>query len=101
MGGLVTGSSQVALDGLQARCALLCRDRLGGDDMETPRRRTMKPAETELGAAEASALVERALFEAKRVLVGQDHMIERLFVCWLANGHCLLEGAPGLAKTLA
>src|SRR6185369_11349556 len=46
-------------------------------------------------------LVERALFEAKRVLVGQDNMIERLFVCWLARGHCLLEGAPGLAKTLA
>jgi MoxR-like ATPase len=45
--------------------------------------------------------LEQALFEAKRVLVGQDHMIERLFVCWLARGHCLLEGAPGLAKTLA
>ncbi len=46
-------------------------------------------------------ILESALFEAKRVLVGQDRMIERLFVCWLANGHCLLEGAPGLAKTLA
>jgi MoxR-like ATPase len=46
-------------------------------------------------------LLEEALFEAKRVLVGQDVMIERLFVCWLARGHCLLEGAPGLAKTLA
>ena len=69
--------------------------------METPRRRTPKPAENDLEALDASALIERALFEAKRVLVGQDHMIERLFVCWLANGHCLLEGAPGLAKTLA
>ena len=46
-------------------------------------------------------VLEAALFEAKRVLVGQDHMIERLFICWLAQGHCLLEGAPGLAKTLA
>jgi MoxR-like ATPase len=46
-------------------------------------------------------LLESALFEAKRVLVGQDRMIERLFVCLLARGHCLLEGAPGLAKTLA
>jgi MoxR-like ATPase len=46
-------------------------------------------------------VLEEALFEAKRVLVGQDRMIERLFVCWLARGHCLLEGAPGLAKTLA
>jgi MoxR-like ATPase len=49
----------------------------------------------------AEAIVEEAMFEAKRVLVGQDRMIERLFVCWLARGHCLLEGAPGLAKTLA
>jgi MoxR-like ATPase len=46
-------------------------------------------------------ILETALFEAKRVLVGQDRMIERLFVCLLARGHCLLEGAPGLAKTLA
>jgi MoxR-like ATPase len=46
-------------------------------------------------------ILEQALFEAKRVVVGQDVMIERLFVCWLARGHCLLEGAPGLAKTLA
>ncbi len=46
-------------------------------------------------------MLERSLFEAKRVLVGQDHMIERLFVCWLARGHALIEGAPGLAKTLA
>ncbi|MEZ5226249.1 MAG: AAA family ATPase [Acidimicrobiales bacterium] len=45
--------------------------------------------------------LEEAMFEAKRILVGQDHMVEQLFVCWLARGHCLLEGAPGLAKTLA
>jgi MoxR-like ATPase len=55
----------------------------------------------ELALDEATHVLERALFEAKRVLVGQDRMIERLFVCWLARGHCLLEGAPGLAKTLA
>ncbi|MBV9952671.1 MAG: AAA family ATPase [Acidimicrobiia bacterium] len=46
-------------------------------------------------------VLEAALFEAKRILVGQDRMLERMFVCWLARGHCLLEGAPGLAKTLA
>ena len=46
-------------------------------------------------------ILEASLFEAKRVLVGQDAMIERLFVSWIARGHCLLEGAPGLAKTLA
>jgi len=51
--------------------------------------------------ARPEQVLEEALFEAKRVLVGQDRMIERLFVCWLARGHCLLEGAPGLAKTLA
>ena len=45
--------------------------------------------------------VERALFEVKRVIVGQDRVIERLFVALIARGHCLLEGAPGLAKTLA
>jgi MoxR-like ATPase len=51
--------------------------------------------------AHPEEVLEEALFEAKRVLVGQDLMIERLFVCWLSRGHCLLEGAPGLAKTLA
>ena len=56
---------------------------------------------TEQGTARPEDVLEQALFEAKRVLVGQDLMIERLFVCWLAKGHCLLEGAPGLAKTLA
>ena len=50
---------------------------------------------------DAAGRLEQAIFEAKRVLVGQDHMVERLFVTWLARGHCLLEGAPGLAKTLA
>ena len=49
----------------------------------------------------ATKVLERALFEVKKVVVGQDRMTERLFVCLLARGHCLLEGAPGLAKTLA
>jgi MoxR-like ATPase len=48
-----------------------------------------------------ATLLEQALFEVKRIVVGQDRMIERLLVCLLARGHCLLEGAPGLAKTLA
>src|SRR5436190_14619352 len=55
--------------------------------------RILKRPETEI--------LERALFEVKKVVVGQDRMTERLFVCLLARGHCLLEGAPGLAKTLA
>ncbi len=50
---------------------------------------------------EATALLERTLFEVKRVLVGQDRMIERMLVCLLARGHLLLEGVPGVAKTLA
>ncbi len=45
--------------------------------------------------------LETALFEVKRVIVGQDRAIERMFVCLLSHGHCLLEGVPGLAKTLA
>jgi MoxR-like ATPase len=51
-------------------------------------------------AADASAL-ERAMFEVKRVIVGQERMVERLMVSLLARGHCLLEGVPGVAKTLA
>ena len=62
---------------------------------------SISEADTRTAADESTQLLEAALFEAKRVLVGQDRMIERLFVCWLARGHCLLEGAPGLAKTLA
>lgn len=48
-----------------------------------------------------SATLEKALFEMKRVIVGQEHMIERLLVALLARGHVLLEGLPGLAKTMA
>jgi MoxR-like ATPase len=44
--------------------------------------------------------LEQALFEVKRVIVGQDEMLERVFVALLAGGHLLLEGVPGLAKTL-
>ncbi|GAA3763643.1 MoxR family ATPase [Plantactinospora mayteni] len=51
--------------------------------------------------AEDATMLERALFEVKRVIVGQDRMVERMFVALLARGHCLLEGVPGVAKTLA
>ena len=54
-----------------------------------------------LDPLQAAPVLERVLFEVKRVLVGQDRMIERMMVCLLARGHCLLEGVPGLAKTLA
>jgi MoxR-like ATPase len=49
---------------------------------------------------EARAALEDALHEIKRVIVGQDGMLERLVVALLAGGHVLLEGVPGLAKTL-
>jgi MoxR-like ATPase len=45
-------------------------------------------------------VLEEALYEIKRVIVGQDAMLERLLVALLAGGHVLLEGVPGLAKTL-
>jgi MoxR-like ATPase len=44
--------------------------------------------------------IETALFEMKRVIVGQDAMLERVLVALLSSGHLLLEGVPGLAKTL-
>lgn len=68
------------------------------------------PAETAAGPGPSAAgpdegapgrLVERALVELRRVIVGQEHLVERLLVALLARGHCLLEGPPGLAKTLA
>ncbi len=46
-------------------------------------------------------LLERTMFEVKRVIVGQDQLIERILVGLLARGHILLEGVPGVAKTLA
>ena len=51
--------------------------------------------------AQDATLLERTLFEVKKVIVGQDRMIERMLVAVLARGHCLLEGVPGVAKTLA
>lgn len=48
-----------------------------------------------------SAFVERLNREVSKVIVGQKYMIERLMVGLLGNGHVLLEGVPGLAKTLA
>ncbi|GAB2513566.1 MoxR family ATPase [Nocardia heshunensis] len=45
--------------------------------------------------------LEKAIYEVKRVIVGQDRLVERLLVGVLAKGHVLLEGVPGIAKTLA
>jgi MoxR-like ATPase len=51
-------------------------------------------------SAHASTLMEQILYEVKRVVVGQDHFLERVMVAVLAQGHLLVEGVPGLAKTL-
>ncbi len=50
--------------------------------------------------AEPRTALAEALYEIKRVIVGQDEMLERLLVALLTGGHVLLEGVPGLAKTL-
>ncbi len=50
--------------------------------------------------SDVSALMERILYEIKKVVVGQDHFLERVLVAILAQGHLLVEGVPGLAKTL-
>ena len=48
----------------------------------------------------AAALMQRLLYEVKRVVVGQDAFLERVLIALLAQGHLLIEGVPGLAKTL-
>jgi MoxR-like ATPase len=53
------------------------------------------------GPARDAALLERTVFEVKRVIVGQDRLVERMLVGLLAKGHLLIEGVPGVAKTLA
>ena len=49
---------------------------------------------------EVSGKLEQALFEIRRVIAGQEEMLERVLVCLLSGGHVLIEGVPGLAKTL-
>ncbi len=52
------------------------------------------------GAQASADLMQHVLYEVKRVVVGQDHFLERILVAILAGGHLLVEGVPGLAKTL-
>ena len=51
--------------------------------------------------ARDSGFADELTAEIGRVVVGQEYMVERLLICLLADGHVLLEGVPGLAKTLA
>ncbi|WP_026075835.1 AAA family ATPase [Noviherbaspirillum massiliense] len=56
--------------------------------------------EREPGSNDVSLQMEHILYEVKKVVVGQDHFLERVLVAILAHGHLLVEGVPGLAKTL-
>ncbi len=57
-------------------------------------------SETLLQSTDTAQLMEKILYEVKRVVVGQDRFLERVMVGMLAQGHLLVEGVPGLAKTL-
>ena len=59
-----------------------------------------RPSSTPAAHLETAALMERVLYEVKRIVVGQDAFLERILVALLAQGHLLIEGVPGLAKTL-
>ncbi len=60
----------------------------------------MSPNDT-FKLTETATPMEQVLYEVKKVIVGQDHLLERLIVALLTRGHLLVEGVPGLAKTLA
>ena len=53
-----------------------------------------------LNKPEETSVMEQVLYEVKKVIVGQDHLLERVLVAILSQGHLLVEGVPGLAKTL-
>ncbi len=57
-------------------------------------------SDTSTASADTAQLMEQILYEVKRVVVGQDRFLERVMVAMLAQGHLLVEGVPGLAKTL-
>jgi MoxR-like ATPase len=54
----------------------------------------------ETSPVEQAQLMEKILYEVKKIIVGQDHLLERVLVALLSQGHLLVEGVPGLAKTL-
>ncbi|MCB0699619.1 MAG: MoxR family ATPase [Chitinophagales bacterium] len=69
--------------------------------METPSSTTVDIRELNERIHQNSAFIELLQMELNKAVVGQKHMVERLLIGMLANGHVLLEGVPGLAKTLA
>ncbi|MBV8396594.1 MAG: hypothetical protein JO064_10105, partial [Actinobacteria bacterium] len=68
----------------------------------TERKEEARLAERQIIAPSDDVLLQRleeALYEVRRVIAGQEAMLERVLVCLLAGGHLLIEGVPGLAKT--
>jgi len=57
-------------------------------------------SDQDLVGGDVSSQMQRILYEVKKIVVGQDHFLERVLVAILAQGHLLVEGVPGLAKTL-
>src|SRR5688572_11628605 len=70
-------------------------------DMELPSSTSVDISELNERIHRDSAFIELLTMELNKTVVGQKHMVERLLIGMLANGHVLLEGVPGLAKTLA
>ena len=71
---------------------------------DTAKPETAKPGTVSTTASDVQSeaqLLEKVIYEVKRVIVGQDRLVERILVGLLAKGHVLLEGVPGVAKTLA
>ena len=58
------------------------------------------PGSGPVSSGQVASLMERVLYEVKKIIVGQDRFLERVLVAILAEGHLLVEGVPGLAKTL-
>ncbi|CRK50978.1 conserved hypothetical protein [Rhodococcus sp. RD6.2] len=76
----------------------------GAATPDTAKPETAKPGTVSTTASDVQSeaqLLEKVIYEVKRVIVGQDRLVERILVGLLAKGHVLLEGVPGVAKTLA
>src|SRR5882672_4016715 len=87
------GSSTRPSTACSSASASPCRSRT------RPRRSACHPSKRN-AMEQAATLMERVLYEVKKTVVGQDHFLERVLVATLAGGHLLVEGVPGLAKTL-
>ena len=72
-----------------------------GQQGQVSERQNGQSHEPPLANPQASHLLKDAIAGVQRVIVGQESMVEQLMVGLLAKGHCLLEGVPGVAKTLA